>query len=65
MEQNKPWHTLTRDAAYELLSSSPNGLTSAEASKRLVKTGPNEIQAAKRMYRPGRFYWSSSRIFSF
>ncbi len=29
MKQNKPWHALTRDAAYELLSSSPNGLTSA------------------------------------
>ena len=49
MKQNKPWHTLTRDAAYELLSSSPNGLTSAEASKRLLETGPNEIKAAKRI----------------
>jgi P-type Ca2+ transporter type 2C len=49
MEQNKPFHTLTRDAAYELLSSSPNGLTSSEASKRLLETGPNEIQAAKRI----------------
>jgi Ca2+-transporting ATPase len=47
MAQYKPWHTLTRDATYELFSSSPNGLTSAEASKRLVETGPNEIQAAK------------------
>ena len=49
MEQNKPWHTLTQDAAYELLSSSPNGLTNAEASKRLVEMGPNEIRAAKRI----------------
>ena len=49
MEQNKPWHTLTRDAAYELLSSGPNGLTNAEASKRLLETGPNEIKAAKRI----------------
>ncbi len=49
MEQNKPWHTLTRDAAYELLSSSPDGLTNAEASKRLLETGPNEIKAAKRI----------------
>ena len=49
MTQYKPWHTLTRDAAYELLNSNPQGLTSAEASKRLVETGPNEIQAAKRI----------------
>ena len=49
MEQNKPWHTLTRDTAYELLNSSPDGLTNADASKRLVDTGPNEIQAAKRI----------------
>jgi len=49
MEQNKPWHTLTRDAAYELLSSGPNGLTNAEASKRLLETGLNEIKAAKRI----------------
>lgn len=49
MEQNKPWHTLTRDAAFEQLDSNPKGLTSAEAAKRLVETGPNEIQAAKRI----------------
>jgi len=49
MQQNKPWHTLTREAAYELLNSSPDGLTSTEASKRLLESGPNEIQAAKRI----------------
>jgi Ca2+-transporting ATPase len=49
MNTNKPWHTLTRDAVYDILSSSPIGLTSAEASKRLLETGPNEIQAAKRI----------------
>jgi len=49
MQQDKPWYTLTREAACELLNSSPEGLTSAEASKRLLETGPNEIQAAKRI----------------
>jgi Ca2+-transporting ATPase len=49
MSTNKPWHTLTRDASYELLSSTPNGLTSTEAAKRLIETGPNEIQEAKRI----------------
>ena len=49
MQQNNPWYTLTQDRAFELLNSSSNGLTSAEASKRLLETGPNEIQAAKRI----------------
>jgi Ca2+-transporting ATPase len=49
MNTNKPWHTLTRDTAYDLLGSAPIGLTSAEAAKRLLETGPNEIQAAKRI----------------
>ena len=49
MEQTKAWHTLTRDAIYERLSTSPNGLTSVEASQRFAKSGPNEIQAAKRI----------------
>ena len=47
--QTKTWHTQTRDAAYELLNSSPNGLTNAEASKRLLEIGSNEIKAAKRI----------------
>ena len=47
MEQNKPWHTLTRDTVFVRLYSNPKGLTSVEAAKRLEKTGPNEIQAAK------------------
>jgi P-type Ca2+ transporter type 2C len=49
MEQSKPWHTLTRDAVYDFLRSNPNGLSSAEASTRLADTGPNEIEAAKRV----------------
>ena len=49
MQQNNPWYTLTQDRTCELLNSSSNGLTGAEASKRLLETGPNEIQAAKRI----------------
>ncbi len=49
MDINKTWHTLTLQAAFERLDSVPNGLTSAEAAKRLLETGPNEIQAAKRI----------------
>ncbi|MEI7988945.1 MAG: cation-translocating P-type ATPase [Chloroflexota bacterium] len=49
MISNKPWHTLTRDAAYELLGSAPIGLTITEAEKRLIENGSNEIQSAKRI----------------
>lgn len=49
MVSNKLWHTLTPEEAFELLGSGPNGLKEAEASKRLAETGPNEIQAAKRI----------------
>ncbi len=49
MSDNKPFHALTRDAAYELLSSTPQGLSSAEAAQRFAEVGPNEIQAAKRV----------------
>jgi Ca2+-transporting ATPase len=49
MDINKTWHTLTQDTAFEQLNSNPKGLTNAEAAKRLVETGPNEIQAAKRV----------------
>jgi Ca2+-transporting ATPase len=49
MDSNKAWHILTQDTAFEHLNSSSNGLTSAEAAKRLAETGPNEIQAAKRI----------------
>jgi Ca2+-transporting ATPase len=49
MSTKKTWHTLTLDAAYEMVGSKPNGLTSTEAAKRLSEVGPNEIQAAKRI----------------
>ncbi len=44
--QNQTWHTQTQDEIYQTLNTSPNGLSSAEAAKRLQQTGPNEIQAA-------------------
>jgi Ca2+-transporting ATPase len=49
MISNKPWHTLTRDTVFKLLSSTTIGLTSNEAEKRFAETGPNEIQAAKQI----------------
>ena len=49
MSDSKPFHALARDAAFELLSSTPQGLSSAEATKRFAEVGPNEIQAAKRV----------------
>jgi Ca2+-transporting ATPase len=47
--QTKSWHTLTRDETYEMLNSSPQGLTSVEAAKRLQANGPNELQAPHRV----------------
>jgi len=47
--QSKIWHTLSRDNAYEVLNTLPQGLTSEEAARRLLETGPNELQAASRV----------------
>ncbi|MCA1604961.1 MAG: HAD-IC family P-type ATPase, partial [Acidobacteria bacterium] len=41
-----PWHTLTVEECLEKLKTTPRGLTSAEAAKRLEEHGPNELQAA-------------------
>jgi Ca2+-transporting ATPase len=49
MTDNKSFHTLARDAAFELLSSTPQGLSNSEAAQRFAEVGPNEIQAAKRV----------------
>jgi P-type Ca2+ transporter type 2C len=49
MSDNTPFHALTRDAAFELLSSTPRGLSNSEAAQRFAEVGPNEIQAAKRV----------------
>ena len=39
------WHTLAADAAIATLGSTPTGLTTAEAARRLQEHGPNELQA--------------------
>lgn len=47
--QTSAWHTLTLDTTYERLDTNPKGLTNAEAAKRMLEVGPNELQAAKRV----------------
>jgi Ca2+-transporting ATPase len=47
--QTQIWHILTQDEVYQAFHSNPDGLTSAEAAKRLAETGPNELQAAQRI----------------
>ncbi|MCU0592456.1 MAG: cation-transporting P-type ATPase, partial [Desulfobacterales bacterium] len=43
------WYTLSCEAVFSKLKSSPLGLTHAEASKRLAEFGLNELQAARRI----------------
>lgn len=43
------WHTLSIEVACERLTTSPAGLTSEEAARRLAIYGPNELQAAQRI----------------
>ncbi len=43
------WSKLTSEGAFTELNSGPDGLSHAEASERLAKFGPNELQAAKRI----------------
>ncbi|MCG8353825.1 MAG: cation-translocating P-type ATPase [Chloroflexales bacterium] len=43
------WHTLPGDATFSRLQSTPDGLTTTEAARRLAKYGPNELQAARRI----------------
>ncbi|HUL61995.1 MAG TPA: HAD-IC family P-type ATPase, partial [Methanocella sp.] len=44
MEPDRPWHALGIDEAYQLLRSGPDGLDAAEAARRLVEAGPNELR---------------------
>jgi Ca2+-transporting ATPase len=44
-----PFYTLSIESAFSRLESSPEGLTSAEAARRLAEFGPNELQAAHRV----------------
>jgi calcium-translocating P-type ATPase len=41
-------HHLTSDEAFHSLGSGPNGLTAAEAHRRLLEFGPNRIEKARR-----------------
>src|SRR5687768_3755712 len=43
------WHTLAVDAVFSQLASNPQGLSGAEAARRLAEHGPNELQAAHRV----------------
>ncbi len=46
---SKSWHTQTNEEAFTQLLSQPDGLSSSEATDRLQKHGPNELQAAQRI----------------
>ena len=47
-ETHRPgWHTLAADAAIAALGSTPTGLTTADATRRLAEHGPNELEAHK------------------
>lgn len=41
-----PWHALSSDDVFAGLSSDPEGLSGAEASRRLAEVGPNELSFA-------------------
>ncbi|HLO26183.1 MAG TPA: cation-transporting P-type ATPase [Geobacteraceae bacterium] len=48
-EDVPPWHTLPVEAVCARLATTPAGLSSAEAARRLAEYGPNELQAAQRI----------------
>ncbi|MDZ7270931.1 MAG: cation-translocating P-type ATPase [candidate division KSB1 bacterium] len=45
------WHTLSGEEVLARLGSGPNGLSSAEAARRLAQYGPNELQEAEQISR--------------
>ena len=45
--QQESWHTQPVETVLSRLSSSPAGLTGAEAARRLAEYGPNEIGVAE------------------
>jgi len=49
MDTHQNWHTLSTAEAIDRLQSTPAGLIGTEAARRLVKHGPNELQAAHRI----------------
>ena len=48
-EEPRAWHTLAIDSVLAELSSTRRGLTKSEVEQRLVREGPNELQAAARV----------------
>jgi P-type Ca2+ transporter type 2C len=49
VEPASSWHSLTIEQTFNHLKSSPNGLSSDEAARRLAEFGPNEVQSAGRV----------------
>jgi Ca2+-transporting ATPase len=45
-ESKYKWYSLSCDAVFSILNSTSAGLTGAEASRRLIEHGPNELQPA-------------------
>lgn len=43
------WHAVPATDAFDLLRSTPDGLTAGEARRRLKRYGPNELQEARRI----------------
>ena len=48
-KSTRSWHTLTMETVCERLTTTRTGLSRAEAADRLVRYGPNELQAAQRI----------------
>jgi len=44
VDDEKRWHSLSVEEAFDVLKSSPRGLATSEAEKRLEEYGPNELQ---------------------
>ena len=47
-EPRNIWHTLAVEAVLRSLAAGPDGLSSAEAARRLIAEGPNELRSATR-----------------
>lgn len=54
-----PWHALEAPGTLDLLDSTPTGLTSEEAARRLAVHGPNTLPAG----RSDRWWWRLLRQF--
>ena len=49
VEPVSPWHTLSVEATFDRLRSTPAGLTKTDAARRLMECGPNELRVAGRI----------------